>query len=423
MQAKGFFSLSKQGQRDCLVDGMGNPFFSLGIVHTGAYSEGEGQALFESKYGADWEVLTRKIVSDLREWGFNTAGYHSPLSMLDHLPAMRDSYPAAVSYWMGKPVYPDVFDPAYRKNVEKHLEDICGPVRHHPNLIGYCWTDTPRWDLDRAREAYGTDWVSAIRSLPASAPGKQRYAAYLCEVSKDVTERQLYSQNAPPTVGEASQSDFSGLNLDHPVVMGHDRGFLRLIARQYYRVAFEATRKADPDHLIFGDRYLAGDLPGEVLEEALSFVDVLSIQPCEIRFERALFDDLHEKTGKPILICDHAVNFPTEDYPETVWPQCSDERAAALAYKDYLRALFECPYIIGYHRCQYIDRPVPGGSLLKQGFLRADEMPYDRLIAQVRQTNREILSVFREGAGVERLGFMAGEISTADDFLLGPLKC
>jgi hypothetical protein len=397
MQEHRFFTLGKHGKRHCLVDGRGNPFFSLGIVHAGAYPEGEGRALFESKYGGDWRRLTVKIVSDFKDWGFNTAGYHSPLTMLDHLPAMRDSYPAFVSYWMGKPAYPDVFDPTYQHMIGKHLEDICGPVRHHPNLIGYFWTDTPRWDLGRARDAYGTDWVSAIRSLSPSAPGKQQYAAYLCEACKSPMERQLYAQNALPTVGEASQNDFSGLILDHPVVTGHDRGFLRLIARQYYRTAFEATRKADPDHLIFGDRYLAGDLPWEVLEEALPFVDVLSIQPYGIRFDRALFDHLYEKTGKPILICDHAVNFPTEHYPETVWPQCSEEKEAALAYRDYLGALIDCPHIIGYHRCQYIDRTVPGGSALKQGLLRADETPYDTLISCIRQTNRTILSAFHCG--------------------------
>jgi hypothetical protein len=397
MQAHGFFMLGKHGQRHCLVDGWGNPFFSLGIVHAGAYPEGEGRAIFESEYGGDWRRLTVKIVSDFKDWGFNTAGYHSPLTMLDHMPAVRDSYPAFVSYWMGKPAYPDVFDPAYQKNLEEHMEDICGPVRHHPNLIGYYWTDTPRWGLDRAREAYQTDWVSAIRSLPPSAPGKQRYAAYLLEVCKDSGEMQIYAESEMFTVEGILQCDFSGLNLNHPVVMGHDLGFLRLIARQYYRTAFEATRKADPGTLILGDRYLVGDLPGEVLEEALPYVDVISVQPVEIMFDRAFFDALHASTGKPILICDHAVNFPTEDYPETVWPQRSDEKDAALAYKDYLRALFECPYIIGYHRCQYIDRPVPGASLLKQGLLHANETPYDTLIAQIRQTNREILSVFWEG--------------------------
>jgi hypothetical protein len=391
------FRIGTRGKRDCLIDSQGNPFFSLGIVHAGAYPEGEGRALFDAKYGGDWANLTPKIVSDFEDWGFNTAGYHSPLTMLEYMPFMRDSYPAPISYWMGKPAYPDVFDPAYRIRVQADMESMCAPVRGHANLIGYYWTDTPRWDLYRARSQWGTDWVSAIRSLPPSAPGKRRYVAYLHEACRDAAEMQVYTGGATPADDGLLQFDGSGLDLDHPVVMRHDRGFLRLIARQYYRIAFEATRKADPDHLLFGDRYLVGDLPLEVLEEALPFVDVLSVQPYATTFDREFFDNLYVHTGKPILICDHAINFPTDIHPETVWPQCPNEKEAARAYAVYLWALFQCPYIIGYHRCQYIDRVVSGGSLLKQGLLRADDIPHNILIEQVRQTNRQILSVFVRG--------------------------
>jgi hypothetical protein len=391
------FRIGKRGKRDCLIDPQGTPFFSLGIVHAGAYPEGEGQELFERKYGGDWANLIPKIVSDFEEWGFNTAGYHSPMGMLEHMPFMRDSYPAPISYWMGTPAYPDVFDPAYRQKVQKDLESVCAPVRGHGNLIGYYWTDTPRWDLNRARSQCGTDWVSAIRSLPPTAPGKRRYVAYLREVCRDPAEIQVYAGGATPTCDGLLQVDFAGLDLDHPVVMRHDRAFLRLIARQYYGVAFEATRRADPDHLLFGDRYLVGDMPPEVLQEALPFVDVLSVQPYESTFDRAFFDDLYARTGKPILICDHAINFPTETHPQTVWPQRPTEQEAAQAYAAYLWALFESPYVIGYHRCQYIDRVLSGSSLLKQGFLRADETPYDILLDTVRQIHRQLLRRFRQG--------------------------
>lgn len=389
-----FFRIGKQGTRDGLIDPQGSPFFSLGIVHVGAYPEGEGRVLFEDKYGGDWLNLTPKVLSDFEDWSFNTAGYHSPVTMAEHMPIMRDSYPAPIAYWMGRPAYPDVFDPAYREKVEQQMASACAPVRDRANLIGYYWTDTPQWDLGRARSRWGTDWVSAIRSLPPSAPGKRRYVAYLHEVCRDAAEMEAYTGGAGLPPDGLLGSDFARLDLDCPVVARHDRGFLRTIARQYYRIAFEATRKADANHLLFGDRYLVGDLPPEVLKEALPFVDVLSVQPYEVGFDRAFFDDLHARTGKPILICDHAINFPTAAHPQTVWPQCPGEQEAAQAYAAYLWALFECPYMVGYHRCQYIDRVVPGSSLLKQGFLQADETPYDTLLDQVRRTNREILAAF-----------------------------
>src|SRR5512147_2573513 len=103
-----FFRIGTHRGRDCMVDPQGNPFFSLGIVHAGAYPEGEGQVLFNSKYAANWTTLAAKIAVDFAHWGFNTAGYDSPLAMVPHLPSMVDSYPANISYWMGEPAYPDV---------------------------------------------------------------------------------------------------------------------------------------------------------------------------------------------------------------------------------------------------------------------------------------------------------------------------
>ena len=38
-------------------------------------------------------------------------------------------------------------------------------------------------------------------------------------------------------------------------VQARDLAFLRLIAREYFRVMGETNQKHDPDHLIFGDRF------------------------------------------------------------------------------------------------------------------------------------------------------------------------
>jgi hypothetical protein len=226
------------------------------------------------------------------------------------------------------------------------------------------------------------------------APGKRRYVDFLLESIEDPSERQVYGCGETPTRERLLESEFAGLDLGHPSIARHDREFLRLIAREYYATAAAATRAADPQHLLFGDRYLWGDHPSEVLEEAVQHVDVISVQPVGIAFDREYFDGLHEKTGKPLIICDHAMSFYTAAHPTTVWHQCPSESEAARAYDAYLRALLECPYILGYHRCQYIDRLTPDGSTLKQGLLAANERPHRMLVEQMRRTNRAVLSAF-----------------------------
>ena len=45
------------------------------------------------------------------------------------------------------------------------------------------------------------------------------------------------------------------------------------------------------------------------------------------------------------------------------------------------------PYIIGYHRCQYIDRFNPHPGVLKQGLLREDGTVYEVLQKAVTAAN------------------------------------
>jgi hypothetical protein len=367
------------------------------VNHVGAFSEGDRLNLFHERYGGDWRRLCRKSVADLRSWGFNTAGYHSPAEIRESMPFMVDVYLAGISYWMAETAYPDVFDPAYRAGVERVIEGMCASVCSHPNLLGYYWTDTPRWDLEAARRLLRTDWVSQIRSLPAGAPGKQRWVAFLREIHREHPDRCRAAYGVGPDETDALLArDSSDLDLSHATVASDDRQFLRLIAREYYGIAGAANRRADPDHLVFGDRYLGGDHPVEVVEEALPWIDALSVQPVRLQFEAELLDRLHALSHKPILICDHQSSFYTDAYPKTMWDQSASEPEAARAYDAYLSRAFERPYLIGYHRCQYIDRFEPSWGVLKQGLLREDETPYEVLVDQVRRTNLRIVAEIEE---------------------------
>jgi hypothetical protein len=164
-------------------------------------------------------------------------------------------------------------------------------------------TDTPQWDISKARARWQTDWVSAIRSLPGLAPGRQVYAEFLCDICSDGDELRFYTSADTPSIHTLSNQVFNQLPLDHPMILRHDLEFLRRIARQYYSIA-------------------------------------------------------------------------------------------AKAYSGYLRDVAQCPNIVGYHRCQYIDRPVPAAQLLKQGLLKTDESPYLEYTRAVRRANFKLLDEF-----------------------------
>jgi hypothetical protein len=67
--------------------------------------------------------------------------------------------------------------------------------------------------------------------------------------------------------------------VDVPVWEGYPAAGISEIADAYYRVAAEAIRRHDPDHLILGDRYgMRAGVPDQVLDAAAPHVGVLSVQ-------------------------------------------------------------------------------------------------------------------------------------------------
>jgi hypothetical protein len=58
--------------------------------------------------------------------------------------------------------------------------------------------------------------------------------------------------------------------------------------------------------------------------------------------------------------------------------------------------MIQKPYIIGYQRCQYIDRYNEYPGVLKQGLLREDGSAYTTLEAAVAATNAAILETFSQ---------------------------
>jgi hypothetical protein len=362
--AEGCFRLDKIGARHVLLDPEGLPFFTLGINHINAVQEAAEPDIFAEAYEGDWSRYSEAAAKDLKGWHYNTAGYGSPQEIYPHLPYMEDSFLERNSNFLpdAEFFYPDVFDSKVQAEKLKKLRWMCRNT-DNPNLIGYYWTDTPQWDLERSLKTRGTNWVITIRELPADAPGRIRYEQYL-----DTCK----SGGEPAT----------------------DEGFLALIAQAHYKLIGEATRELHPGALIFGERYLSNDHPEVVVEAALPYIDVLSIQPGSDRFEVEYFDALYEKYGKPILICDHQCSFATPQYEKTMWKQLESEQAVADMYRNYLAEASSRPYILGYHRCQYIDRFNEHPGVLKQGMLREDGTAYPVLQDAVKEANQATLDYF-----------------------------
>ncbi|MEO1617616.1 MAG: endo-1,4-beta-xylanase, partial [Planctomycetota bacterium] len=308
--------------RTWLVTPDGEPFFAHGITHATNRS-------LSSQYDA-----LSKACKDL---GFNAYGYGCPPELKKDMPYVEGRNYVPSSMYRGKGGsfrFIDIFDPQVQARLAAQVEQTCLQNRGNPNLIGYYWTDLSAWPL---KNPVGKNWVDFTRDLPAGAPGRMAYDEFLKTWKGDDAK-------------------------------ARDLAFLRLIAREYFRVMGEANRKHDPDHLIFGDRFAFNTIIPEVLQELVPWVDAIAIQPnFQPGFPKAKYQEIHELTKKPILICDFAIRFKDGDKKIRGWKLQEDPRAAGVEYSKYIHAALETPYIIGAFWCNPVDST---GAFNKSGGLK-----------------------------------------------------
>ena len=333
--------------RTWLITPEGKPFFAHGITHVRNGS-------LRSKYDT--------VSKACKKLGFNAYGYGCPPELKKDMPYLEGRNYAPISTYRGKGRsfrFIDIFAPREQQRLTAQVKQACLQNRDNPNLIGYYWTDLGAWPL---RNSVGKNWVDFIRELSADAPGHKAYAEFLKTWKGDDAK-------------------------------ARDLAFLRVIAREYFRVMGEANRKHDPDHLIFGDRFAFNTIVPEVLEEMLPWVDGIAIQPpFQPVFPKAKYQEIHELTKKPILICDFAIRFKDGDKSIRGWQLQEDARAAGVHYAKYIHAALETPYIIGAFWCNPIDS-TPAfnkGGGLKQGLFGDGLTPRPGLSEAVAELNRHI---------------------------------
>jgi hypothetical protein len=338
-------TLAEIDGRHWLVDSDGRPFFAHGITHIG------------NKQAA---INLTAMASACKKLGFNAYGYGCPMQLRSDMPYIESwNHLLPISTYRGKNggTFVDIFDPKEQAKLEAGIKLNCARNNKTASkLIGYCWTDLGAWPLDNP---LGKNWVDFIRGLPQDAPGQVAYRTFL--------------------------SSWQGKD-----AFARDLAFLRLIAREYFRVVGSAQRKYAPDHLVFGDRFAFNTLVPEVLEEMLPYVDGIAIQPpFQAGFPQKKFDEIYQITGKPMLLCDFAVRFKDGDKDIRSWKPAADSVAAGHAYAEYVKAALATDYIVGVFWCNPVDTPKGFGKPgLKQGFFGKGLSERPGLHQAVKELNR-----------------------------------
>ena len=280
-----------------------------------------------------------KFSKACKEIGFNAYGYGCPEGLRNDMPFVESwNHLVPMSYYREKGAvrFIDIFDPKEQAKLISGIKFFCLRSRDNPNTIGYCWTDLGSWPLENPS---GKNWVDYIRKLPKDSHGQKAYRKFLSSWKGETGKIQ-------------------------------DLAFLRLIAREYFRIVGTTQRKYTPDHLVFGERFAFNTLVPEVFEEMLPYVDAIAIQPpFQSNFPKEKFEEIHNLSGKPILICDFAVRFLDGDKNISGWKPEPNSIAGGKAYAQYIRQAFDTGYIVGSFWCNPLDSGRGFGNTgIKQGF-------------------------------------------------------
>ena len=355
-KATGWFQVGEIGGRWFFFTPEGHAFFSLGVTHTGETVRQDELGVFASRFQSSEDKMGVFFLGKLREWGFNSAGYGA-------LEMMERQIPYVATIWTegprSKSAGPkshntDIFDPAVQERLRGKVR--AAVKRHVGNrwCLGYVFMDLPIWS-QKVRP--GPTYVDYLRALPEDAPGRRALAAL-------------------PTS-------------DDETITCH-------IAETYYTVVCDELRKADPHHLIFGDRFMANPAndeihtPDAILKVAARFVDAFAFQPMGTQKPlQSYLDHVLALTAKPSLLTD--VNTMTMRPEKDLADTTRYETEAGEHTRTYYLDAVSSPGCLGLHRCTLRDYFPWNPQFHRRGLLKADDAPYPILIDYTRRANAEVM--------------------------------
>ena len=412
--ATGFFHVETINGRDWMVDPVGRGVYLAGVdwcMPQGMFCEPLGYAPYgktvNEKYASrdDWAEAT---AVRLLSWGFSFLAVGTGPQMryraLAHADGADSLYFSThlcrgddpdrwISPYRNAPgtAFPNVFHPDFEKTCDELARKRCAPNIGDPWLVGYFLDNELRWwGLGDS----ATGLFDLVRTLPPEHSARKALEAFLVE------------RRAGGAGGASPRS-----SQDEAATAAEKRAFVALIAERYFSTLCAAIRKADPDHLILGNRFAGMDFAPEILSACGRHCDVVSVNvypwadlDAGVVLEKRggvpladAFRTFHEKAGgKPLLLTEWS--FPALDsglpcsYGAGQRFQTQAERTQASEM--LLRTVMALPFFVGDDFFMWQDDPALGFNKdfhenSNYGLVNVNDEPYPELTAMFARVHAE----------------------------------
>jgi hypothetical protein len=400
----GFFRVKQDPQGVWwLVDGQGNTFYckasnSVSMEVAPDKVNPANPAYSGLSHYRSPEEWVKNEVQRLKSWGFNTIGGYSDHDLLQK----EMPYTLALTlggWWVGFP-WVDLQTPEGLKQLDQYASEV-KVHRDDPLLIGYFVENEMGW------------WDEALFQHWMSQPWKERLKRRLWDMLKEEYGDDFARLKADFRVEPEPHSLADLKPALKKVTWGPGRRpavaerFVGLLAEEYYAAVSTAVRKADPNHLLLGDRYCsfysqpvaraAGKVMDVVTTNYNTFAASGWISP-------SYFESLYQLCGRPLMVTEYYFAARENDTGDNnlhgpyMLVQTQKERAAGAAAMT--RNLARLPYMIGAHWFQFSDEPPKGrsdGEDFNFGLVDVWDKPYAELTREFSKANQEADALHARG--------------------------
>lgn len=424
-EATGYFRVEKD-TRWWLVTPEGNAFLSFGInhLHSDLWRQEFNRAAWKKKLGVDdfndWPEFNAGLrtwfLKTCRDWGFNTAGVHNSLNVINRprpeLPYMQPITFVEIPHWKTEipdANFLDVFSSVFAQRCDRLAKAAAVP--DDPFLLGYTMTDCllfteedcrERTDvIGGARREARIGWPRRLRNLGSDAAGKKAYVE---------TMRDLYRDNVNDfnsTYGTIFESfdtlastenwrpatDLSNANETRDNVV-----FLKRVVTEYYKTARDAIRRYDPNHLLLGDKLNANtDTVDTVLPVTSQYTDVVLYQMYgRYGVQQPGLDRWSQAVDQPFINGDSAFTMITPFMPRPYGPIADTLQQRADWTAEFFQQAFARPDFVGWHYCGVIDatQKIPRKQARQHsGLLNEFGEPYPELLKTIKACSKDLYGI------------------------------
>jgi hypothetical protein len=373
----------------------GTPFVSIGVNHlqSDCWLAPQNLRFMQERYGEDLvdaegkfdpagtalPRLVSSLTRRLHDLGFNTLGIHTydvPPSLFadDFFYCVAIEYfPLGSRYKFNAQTFPDIFASDFEEGLEAHIRTVTHQHREHTSLIGYAFSDIPRWYFYEGQKRDSQPvhpWVRDLMSQPPGTPGRDHLQQVL--------------GTSTPTRREES-----------------DRA-LEAMVEKWVALHHRLLRKHDPNRLLLGDKLHSPHRIPRWMEPILArYLDVLLIQwytPPGI--QEPVLRGLHQRTGLPILNGDSSFGCAQPPH-QTVVKGCkvNSKAEAGQAYAHYLTRIMRWPFMLGWHHCGIVEQwdgaKKNDWEINENGFFTPFEEPYPEMVNPIREANLRAKAIHR----------------------------